>query len=80
MQTRVNPDPESESELRNVGSLTNAKPATVILQALLAGSPLLASQFQPPRSEGYFIDDYGLDEERVALESAMGKTEQKPER
>jgi len=42
--------------------------------------PAVANQFQPPRPAGYFADDYGPDNERVALESAMTKVKQKPER
>jgi len=33
-----------------------------------------------PRPAGQFADDYGLDTERVALESAISKVKQKPER
>jgi len=35
---------------------------------------------QSPRPAGYFADNYGPDEERAALESAMSKVKQKPER
>ena len=80
MRTSVDLDHELESELRDVVSLTREKPATVIRQALRAGLPVVANRFQSPRPEGYFVDDYGSDEERVALESTMGKTKQRPER
>ncbi len=80
MRTSVDLDRELESELRHVVSLTKEKPATVIRQALRAGLPVVAGRFQSPRPEGYFSDDYGRDEERMALESAMGKTRQRPER
>ena len=33
-----------------------------------------------PRPEGYFASDYPLPEDRRALEEAMAKTEQRPER
>jgi hypothetical protein len=35
---------------------------------------------QSPRPVGYFAEDYHLDEDRVALESAMSNVKQKPER
>ena len=69
-------DSDLESELLGVVSLTKAKPAAVMRQALRAGLPAVASQFQSPRPAGYFADDYGRDKERVALESAMGKVGQ----
>lgn len=80
MRASVDLDPELESELRNVVSLTKEKPATVIRQALRAGLPVVANRFQAPRPEGYFSDDYGPDEGRLALESAMGKIQQRSER
>jgi hypothetical protein len=80
MRRTVDLDPDLESELSDVVSLTKERPAVVIRQALRAGLPSVASRFQAPRPPGYFADDYGPDKERVALESAMRKVRQKPER
>jgi hypothetical protein len=80
MRRTVDLDQELESELSGVVSLTKEKPAVVIRQALRAGLPAVANRFQSPRPAGYFADDYGPDEERLALESAMSKIRQKPER
>ena len=80
MRTSLNLDPELESELRRVVSLTKEQPAAVIRQALRAGLPVVANRLQAPRPEGYFTDDYGPDRERRKLESAMSKTRQRPER
>ncbi len=80
MRRTVDLDNELENELSDVVSLTREKAAVVIRQALRAGLPAVANRFQAPRPIGYFADDYGADKERVALESAMGKIRQKPER
>jgi hypothetical protein len=80
MRRTVDLDAELESELLGVVSLTKEKPAVVIRQALRAGLPAVANRFQSPRPPGYFADDYGPDDERLKLESAMGKARQKPER
>jgi hypothetical protein len=80
MRRTVDLDAELENELTEVVSLTKEKPAVVIRQALRAGLPAVANGFQSPRPAGYFADDYRLDEERVALESAMSKIRQRPER
>lgn len=80
MRRTVDLDSELETELSDVVSLTKEKPAVVIRQALRAGLPTVASRFQSPRPAGYFTDDYGADKERVALESAMARVKQKPER
>jgi hypothetical protein len=80
MRRTLDLDSELESELLDVVSLTKEKPAAVLRQALRAGLPTVASQFQSPRPPGYFASDYGSDKEREELESAMGKVRQKPER
>jgi hypothetical protein len=80
MRRTVDLDAGLEAELSDVVSLTKEKPATVIRQALRAGLPAVANRFQAPRPAGYFTDDYGPDPERVALESAMSKVRQAPER
>ncbi len=80
MRRSVDLDAELETELSDVVSLTKEKPAAVIRQALRAGLPAVANRFQSPRPAGYFAEDYASDKERVALESAMGKVRQKPER
>jgi hypothetical protein len=80
MRRTVDLDAELETELSDVVSLTKEKPATVIRQALRAGLPAVANRHQSPRPAGYFADDYGPDRERLALESAMSKALQQPER
>jgi hypothetical protein len=80
MRRTVDLDAELETELSDVVSLTKEKPATVIRQALRAGLPAVANRFQSPRPANYFTDDYGSDKRRVALESAMSKVRQQPER
>ena len=80
MRRTVDFDGDLESSLAEVVSLTKEKPAVVIRQALRAGLPAVANRFYVPRPPGYFNDDYGPDTERVALESAMSKIRQKPER
>ena len=80
MRTSVDLDHELEAELRDVVSLTKEKPATVIRQALRAGLPVVANRFQSPRATGFFTEDYGPDKERQALESAMSRVKQRPER
>ena len=80
MRGTVDLDSELETELSEVISLTKEKSAVVIRQALRAGLPAIANRFQSPRPVGYFADDYGPDKEWMALESAMGRVKQKPER
>jgi len=80
MRRTVDLDAALEAELSDLVSLTKEKPAVVIRQALRAGLPAVANRFQVPRPAGYFADDYGPDKERVALESAMSKIKQEPER
>ena len=80
MRRSVDLDSELEAELSDVVSLTKEKPAVVIRQALRAGLPTVANRFQSPRPEGYFKNDYEQDGGRIALESAMSKVEQQPER
>lgn len=80
MRRTVDLDAGLEAELSDVVSLTKEKPAAVIRQALRAGLPAVANRFQSPRPAGYFAAEYGSDEERVDLESAMNKARQKPER
>ena len=80
MRRTVDLDAELEENLLDVVSLTKEKPAVVIRQALRAGLPAVAGRYQAPRPAGYFSEDYGPDEERVEIESAMAKVRQKPER
>jgi hypothetical protein len=80
MRRTVDLDAGLEAELSDVVSLTKEKPAVVIRQALRAGLPTVANRFQAPRPPGYFTEDYGPDSERLALESAMSKVRQTPER
>ena len=80
MRRTVDLGAKLEHNLSDVVSLTKEKPAVVIRQALRAGLPAIANRFQTPRPAGYFAEDYGPDRERVELESAMRKIQQKPER
>jgi hypothetical protein len=80
MRRSLDLDAELETELSEVVSLTKEKPAVVIRQALRAGLPAIANRFQSPRPAGFFAGDYSADKERVALERAMSKVPQKPER
>jgi hypothetical protein len=80
MRRTVDLDSELENELSDVVSLTRERPAVVIRQALRAGLPAVANRFQSPRPDGYFADAYQDDNARIALENAMAKTKQKPER
>ena len=80
MRRTVDLDPELEADLSQIVSLTKEKPAVIIRLALRAGLPAVANRFQAPRPEGYFADDYGPDRERAELESAMSRSQQKPER
>lgn len=80
MRRTVDLDSELESELAVVVSLTKEKPRVVIRQALRAGLPVIAGRFRSVRPAGFFADDYGLDSERMALESSMSNVKQKPER
>jgi len=80
MRRTVDLDAELEDSLLDVVSLTKEKPAVVIRQALRAGLPAVANRFQAPRPAGYFADDYGQDKDRLALEAAMPKVRQRPER
>ena len=78
MRRSLDLDDDLETELSEVVSLTKERPAVVLRQALRAGLPTVANRFQSPRPAGYFTGDYGPDNERVALESAMSKVRQKP--
>ena len=83
MRTSVDLDPELEAKLSEVVSLTKEKAAVVIRQALRVGLPVVAHRFQAPRAEGFFQEDYedcDSDQDRLALESTMGKIKQRPER
>jgi len=80
MRRTVDLDDGLEAALSDVVSLTKEKPAVIIRQALRAGLPAVANRFQAPRPPGYFTDDYGPDDERLTLESAMSKVRQTPER
>lgn len=80
MRRTVDLDAESETDLAEASALVKQKPAVVIRQALRAGIRVVAGQSQSARHSGYFTSNYGADKERSALESAMSKVRQKPER
>ena len=80
MRTTVELDEELAEELEDVALRTNKKPSAVLQQALRAGLPFVASGAESPRPEGYFASDYPLPKDRLELEAAMAKVEQRPER
>jgi len=74
-------DEELSAEVRRVTPLVGETPATVLRMAVQAGLPIIASQFQRPKPEGYFDSAYqDYPPERAALEEAATKTNQNPER
>jgi len=80
MKTSVTLDGELASEVAKTSSLVGENPATVLRMAIRAGLPVVANRFQTPRPEGYFADAYRANPEREALEKAMLKQKQRPER
>jgi hypothetical protein len=81
MKTSVDLDEDLTAEVDKVVDLIKEKPATVLRMAIRAGLPLVAVRHQSPRPEGYFSDAYRkAPAERLALEEAMGKVKQTPER
>lgn len=80
VRTSIDIDPELEKELSHAQGVTREKRARVIRLALRLGLPVVLNRFQAPRPEGYFEDAYGANGERQALEKAMGKSRQVPER
>ena len=80
MKTSVDLDDDLTSEVDRVVDLIKEKPATVLRMAIRAGLPLVAVRHQAPRPDGYFAADYPMSAERQALETAMGKGSQRPER
>jgi hypothetical protein len=67
MQMRKTMDLDSKLETKSSKAVSLAKKKLA-----------LANRFQSLRPAGYFADDYGPDNERMVLESAMGKVRQTP--
>ncbi|MGA3284784.1 MAG: hypothetical protein ABSD57_10045 [Verrucomicrobiota bacterium] len=80
MKTSVILDDDLVSEVEKTTSLVGENQATILRMAIRAGLPVVASRFQAPRPEGYFADAYRPNPEREALEKAMLKQKQRPER
>ena len=80
MTANVILDDELASEIEKTSSLVGENQSTVLRMAIRAGLPVVASSFQPPRPEGFFKSDYPLDDDRLALENAMGQQPQSPDR
>lgn len=81
MKTSLILDDELSAEVDRVIPLVGEAPATVLRMLVRAGIPVIESQFQKPRPEGYFdraYEDYPG--ERAALEEAAAKANQRPER
>jgi hypothetical protein len=76
----VDIDEDLAADIDQVATLVREKPAVVMRLAMRAGLPSVSSRFQAPRPEGYFKDDYPLPQDRLALEKAMSKVVQRPER
>jgi hypothetical protein len=69
---------EAEAAIERLIESGKYHTAPEVVQA--AVKKLEESDFVPSRPAGYFADDYGVDTERVALESAMSQTAIGPER
>jgi hypothetical protein len=80
MNASVFLDDKMADEVKKTSSLVGEDQATVLQMAIRAGLPVLARRFQAPRPEGYFADDYPLPDDRLALEEAMLKMPQSPDR
>jgi hypothetical protein len=80
MRTSVELDGPLEKELKRAVSATREKREVVLRLAIRAGLPLVASQFQPPRPEGYFQDCYPEADERHQLKEAMLRAPQRRRR
>ena len=76
----VDIDEDLAADIDQVATLVREKPAVVMRLAMRAGLPSVSSRFQAPRPAGYFKDDYPLPQDRLALERAMSKVVQRPER
>ena len=80
MKTSVILDDALAGEVEKTSSLVGEPQATILRMAIRAGLPMVANRFQAPRPEGYFANAYRPNPEREALEKAMLKQKQRPER
>ena len=80
MKTSVVLDDELAGEVEKTSSLVGENQATILRMAIRAGLPVVANRFQAPRPEGYFSNAYRPNPEREALEKAMLRQKQRPER
>jgi len=80
VKTSVILDDALAGEVEKTSSLVGEPQATILRMAIRAGLPMVANRFQAPRPEGYFANAYRPNPEREALEKAMLKQKQRPER
>ena len=77
MRTTLILDSEIVNELKRAESVTRARRANLLRQAIWAGLPLVVSRYQAPRPEGFFADCYPRPKDRQELEVAMARVAQK---
>jgi len=80
MKTSIELDGDLAAKVAQTGLVLHQHPDAVVRLAIEAGLPLLLSRSETPRPDGYFAEDYPLPQERLDLEAAMAKVEQRPER
>jgi hypothetical protein len=80
MKRSIDIDEDLATEIDQVASMVREAPSVVMRLAMRAGLPSVSSRFQSPRPDGYFRDDYPRPDDRLALEKAMSKVAQRPER
>jgi len=80
MKRSIDIDEDLATEIDQVASMVRETPSVVMRLAMRAGLPSVSSRFQSPRPDGYFQDDYPRPSDRLALEKAMSKVAQRPER
>jgi hypothetical protein len=80
MKRSIDIDEDLATEIDQVASMVRETPSVVMRLAMRAGLPSVSSRFQSPRPDGYFRGDYPRPDDRLALEKAMSKVAQRPER
>ena len=81
MTANVTLDDELASEIEKTVSLVGKNQSAILLMAIRAGLPVVASSHQPPRPEGFFADAYrDMPPERIDFEEAMSRQPQSPDR
>ena len=79
MKTSLFLDDALADEVKKTASRIGEDEETVLRMAIRKGLPELSGS-QAPRPEGYFASDYPLPDDRLALEEAMLKMPQSPDR